>query len=311
MLEPVSDGAYRDASLGLVRHIADADQAVSQRKGRMTDALWRLLPSELRLRIKELTDVPLPEEASFEVLTHVAEQRLLLVDALDEALALAPFLAVGVTGAEDGTPSPPPQDDQWGPIGTEQAMIALRETAERAAQSVDRDARVSTSGPRLTVRLTVEDVPLLWVIECGAALNTGKTIGPGITFLRARHLVEVNVPTELPRLHIRPQGIGDALLKLLALTRELTLGDKTFDDVCFVEGDEAFAPQLLTEVVRDKLVERMNCGDFRLSLDSGVAKVSWTCSGLTLIEPADFASSAAILVALRHAAANVKLLRDA
>lgn len=275
----------------------------------MTPALWQLLPSELRARIARLTDVPLPEDAPFEVLTKVADQRLSLVDALDEALALAPELAAGVTDAADGVPPAPPQDDAWGPIGTESAIIPLREQVRAIAVPQDEAVLVTTSGARITARLTVEGVPLQWLVELGAAVNVNRGLETSITFLRARHRVEILVPAELPRLRVRPEGLSDTVLKLLALEHELSLGDKTFDDLCFVEGDEAFAPQLLPADVRACLVERTKRGDFRLSLDSGVATVSWSRS-MSLIAEEDTVASMRVLVALRHAAANVKLLRD-
>lgn len=309
----MNDSAYRDARLGLLAHIEDADLAVAQRRERVTKALWQLLPSEVRARITTLSEVELPEDASFEVLTKIADQRLELVDALDEALELAPQLLHGVTDAEDGVPAQPSQEDTWGPIGTETAIVPLREHVRRIAAGLDADADVSVSGARITARLTVEGVPIVWRVELGApvTINRGFTASSmSLTFLRARHVAEVNVPADLPRLSVRPEGLSDAVLKALALERELTLGDKGFDDVCFVEGDEAFAPQLLDEGTRSRLVERVSCGDFRLSLDSGVARVSWSRSGMSTIDDDDTIASLRVLAALRHAAANVKLVKE-
>ncbi len=118
------------------------------------------------------------------------------------------------------------------------------------------------------------------------------------------------MPAELPRMHVRPEGLADAVLKLLALEHELELGDKTFDDLCFVEGDRTFAPQLLVDPVRRRLVERVSRGNFRLSLDSGVATLSWTRAVTALIISEDVVASVRVVTALRHAAASVKLLLD-
>lgn len=277
----------------------------------MTDALSHLLPSELRTRIEQLSAIALPDDASFEVLTRVADQRLELVDTLDEALALAPTLASGVTHAADGTPSPPSQDDTWGPAGTEDAIIPLRAQAQQIVAHLDPSAGVVTRGARITARMTVEGVAILWVVELGAAVNVNGGLEASITFLRARHLVEINVPTELPRMRVRPEGLADGVLKLLSLSHELELGDESFDRLCFVEGDPAFAPQLLVENVRSRLVARVKCGAFRFALDGGVASLSWTRSGLSLIASEDVTASVLVVAALRQAATNVKLLRDA
>jgi hypothetical protein len=310
----LTDSAYRDASLGIRQHIADADQAISQRKSRMTVALWRLLPGDLRNRIDTLSAIAVPDEASFEALTKIADQRLLLVDALDEALRLVPELSLGLSDAEEGAPRPPAQDDTWGPIGTEEAIVPLRELARTIVTELDPAADVSVTGPRITVRLTLEDVPILWVVELGAPVQLNRGLAytsTAVTFLRAKHLVEVNIPTELPRLRVRPEGLSDAVMKMLALEHEIELGDKTFDDACFVEGDDAFAPQLLDEATRTRLVERVKGGDFWLRLDGGVAALTWTRSGLTRIAGADTVASLRVVAALRHATAQVRLLRDA
>jgi len=310
----LTDSAYRDASLGVRQHIADAEQAISQRKARMTVALWRLLPGDVRKRIDVLSAIEVPEDASFEVLTKIADQRLELVDALDEALRLVPELSLGLSDTEEGAPRPPAQDDTWGPIGTEEAIVPLQRLAQTIVRELDPAAEVSVTGPRVTVRLVVEGVPVLWVVELGAPVHLNRGLASTsttVTFLRARHLVEVNIPSELPRLRVRPEGLSDAVLKMLSLEHEIELGDKTFDDACFVEGDDAFAPQLLDEETRARLVERVRCGDFWLRLDGGIAALTWTRSGLTLIAAVDTIASLRVVAALRHATSKVKLLRDA
>ena len=276
----------------------------------MTPALSKVLPAELRAAIDELSAVHVADDASFEELLHVCDERVELLTLLERALALAPELAAGLTVVAEGAPYAPRMDDPWGPIGTEQAILPHRDLALAIATSLDDTATVSTTGARINVRLTVDNVPMLWLVELGGATNFSNGLEPNVSFLRARHTLEANVPRELPRLAVRPEGIGDAVLKLLQLEHDVQLGDETFDRLCFVEGDPAFVEPLLAETVRQRLVLRVKRGNFRLVLDAGVATLTWTRMGMTLIGGEELKASAQVLADLRHAAISLTLVRE-
>jgi hypothetical protein len=77
-----------------------------------------------------------------------------VIEALDEAIALAPELADEFHDVAEGAPSAPPQDDAWGPVGTEAAMVPLVDDASDSASSLDPAAEVKAPArPRVLVAL--------------------------------------------------------------------------------------------------------------------------------------------------------------
>jgi hypothetical protein len=307
----VSSGGYRDGRAGVLEHLREAELAVAERTARVTPALTKILPEELRARIAELRAANQADGDSAEELARVLEVRALLLDALDEAIALAPSLAEALRDIPDGVPSVPPQDDPWGPAGTEEAMVQLLSEARSSAWPLDPDAEISPSGKRVVGRLTVDHVPLLWLVELGAWMNANRSpVGPTtLTFLRSTQLVEVNVPAALGRLVVRPRGLGDALRKLLHLDHGLESGDSAFDRTFFVEGDEAFARPLLTAPVKARLVECARHGSFRVLVEGGVASVAWSSIGGSHFGNEPLGSAVGVLLALRHSAASLELVR--
>jgi hypothetical protein len=309
----VSDGGYRDARAGVVEHLREAELAVAERTARVTPALTRILPEELRARIAELRAAnEVADDAQLEELTRVLDVRAALLDALDEAIALAPSLAATLRNVPDGVPSVPPQDDPWGPAGTEEAMVLLLHSARASAWPLDPDAEISPSGARIVGRLTVDRVPLLWLVELGAWMNGNQSPigGATLTFLRSKQLVEVNVSAALGRLVVRPRGLGDAVRKLLHLDHGLHSGDRAFDDAFFVEGDEAFARPLLTDAVKTRLLESLRHRSFHVVLEGGVASVAWTSLGGDSHFGAEpLGSAVRVLLALRQSAESLELVR--
>jgi hypothetical protein len=309
----VSEGGYRDGRAGILEHLREAELAVAERNARVTPALLRILPDELGARLAELRAASGAADDSLEELTRVVEARAALLDALDEAIALGPSLAAELRDVPDGVPSVPPQDDPWGPAGTEAAMEQLLYEAQSSAWRLDPDAELTTSGARVVGRLTVDGVPLLWLVELGAWVNRNSSMALAeatVTFLRSKHVLEVNVPPALSRLVVRPRTLGDALRRLLHLDHGLPPDDSAFGRALFVEGDEAFARPLLTEPVKERLLACFHQRTFRLVVQGGVASVAWSSLGVySHFEPEPLGSAARALLALRHSAESLELVR--
>src|SRR4051812_23514389 len=100
----MNEGGYRDGRTGLLRHIEEAELALTERTARMTPALTKMLPSELRAHIDELRGVKAAGDESLSELTRVAEARVALVAALDEAIALGPSLTAELHEVPEGAP---------------------------------------------------------------------------------------------------------------------------------------------------------------------------------------------------------------
>jgi hypothetical protein len=308
----VSQGGYRDATAGVLEHLREAEVAVAERSARITPALIRILPEELRERIAELRAASGAADDSLDELTRVVEVRAALLDALDEAIALGPSLAAELRDVPDGPPSVPPQEDPWGPAGTEAAVEQLLYEARSSAWRLDPGAQLSPSGARVVGRLTVEGVPLLWLVDLGAWVNRNQsTLAEAtVTFLRSKHLVEVNVPPALSRLVIRPRSLGDAVRRLLHLDHGLPPDDSAFDRAFFVEGDEAFARPLLTDPVKARLLECLRQKSCRVVVQGGVASVAWSALGVhSHFEPEPLGAAVRVLLALRQSAESLELVR--
>jgi hypothetical protein len=308
----VSQGGYRDATAGIREHLQEARLAVAERSARITPALSRILPEDLRARMAELRSASGAADDSLEELTRVVEVHAELLDALDEAIALGPSLAAALRDLPDGPPSVPPQDDPWGPAGTEAAVELLLYEAQASAWRLDPGAQLSPSGARIVGRLTVDGVPLLWLADLGAWFQGNQSpIGETtLTFLRSKHLLEVKVPPALSRLVLRPRSLGDALCRLLHLDHGLPPDDSAFDRAFVVEGDEAFARPLLTDPVRARLLECLQQRSFQVVVQGGVASVAWSALGVhSHFEPEPLGSAVRVLVALRQSAESLELVR--
>jgi hypothetical protein len=266
-------GAYRDARAGIAQRIADAEHAIEDLDARITPALSRMLPADVRTEIARLRAEPHAKDDSLEELTRVADSREALFEALRRAISLAPELEAHLRSPSDEPPTPP-QDDTWGPIGTEESIVPTLESARAIASAIDADAVVSRVGARINARFHVRGVALLWCVELGMAVNMRSTDAL-IKFLSARHLVEIRVSDELPWLTIRPDTWVDDLLRIVQRSRGVKTGDDAFDRMLFVQGDAAFARPLLNGRVRAALLECAQAGAFTLALSRGLVTMRW------------------------------------
>lgn len=301
--------AYRDGREGILRHIEDADRAIGERTSRITPALLRLAPDELRHRLEDLSRVTFSGDASLSDLQHVSDARAEQLHALDELIDLAPFAASGLRKPDVDEPIPPSQDDMWGPIGTERAIVEHREAASALAHLVADDFTLSSAGARVTVHMNCKGVPILWVNELGHGVQLERTLEPELHFLSSTHTLSCSVSTELPPLKIRPESMADPLWKLLRFEKDTEVGDAEFDKLFFVSADPDFMPLLLTPNVRRCMKQRASVGPFTLEIASGVAKVRFSC-GRYVVTQAPVHGAARVLVRLRKALETFSLLRD-
>ena len=317
-LRPMNDGGYRDARTGILQHVMDLDVAIEQRQKDTTDALFRLLPSALARRIKELEPNPIAEDATLADLSQAAERREFLVGALDEALRLAPSLASKLAFVPDGFSTAPPQEDLWGPVGTEEAIAPISGRVQQIAKWMDGSADVKVLGPRITTRVTIEDVPILWLIDLQGGVSSSWEVSSSwdvnyranASFLRATHTFSANLSDVMPALRVRHRTAWDAIYTFFTHKHGFEQGDPSFDKTFFVEGDEAFARPLLSEDVRALFMVREKRGAFFVSLGGGRVELVATVSPSEVVYPEVSALSALIVARLRQRATHLELLHS-
>ena len=266
----VRDGGYRDPRVGVLSRITDADLAIADCDARTTPALAAMLPEALAADLVRLRAEPPAADDSITELTRVADAHEALADALRSAIALAPELESHLQ-APDEMPRAPPQEDMWGPVGTEVAILPTLASARKIASSIDPNADVTCAGARITARLHVRGIAVLWCVELGMYLNNGASMNPIVKFLSAKHVLEMRVSDDLPRLAIRPETWGDALLAKVGLHQDFKTGDADFDRTFYVEGTAAFARPLLNAKTRAALKACASISSHTLLLEKGLS----------------------------------------
>lgn len=284
----------------------ETEERIASSEEKLGPLARSLLPAKLRERLAQLhTDTDGREDEDVDGLRED------LAAALEEALAHAKQRERELRALPFDHPDAPVLEDAWGPIGTEEAAEPLLQEFDRMVRELDEHANVVRTGPRLTARFTYRDAPMLWSVHLGSALETpnGALSGPVFCFASGSHWLAIRAPSKLPHVFVRRQKATDIIKKALHLGKEIELGERTFDDEFFVEGDEPFARELLTKNVRDALLDRARLTKFTFYAGAETASVAWNTNLIGGVITPALRPSAEVLVAVRAAFAELRLVR--
>ena len=130
-------------------------------------------------------------------------------------------------------------------------------------------------------------------------------------FMSSSHWMGTSVPSGLPEVFIRREGLADAMMKAIRVRTEAQIGDALFDSAFYVEdGRPGVLRELFTPDLRAAFLARADVGDFTFRLRDADASLAWKTvfpSGLVSADVA--ARSIELLVALRDALGRLQLVR--
>jgi hypothetical protein len=260
---------YRDPLAGLISQVATKRAALEDRVRRLSPAAASMLPERLTRVFAELITTATAPAEDLVTLSSAEAALDALLDAYDEALALAPGLCACPDDVADF--DEPAQPRPW--LIEERALLAFRRSAEARLAAITRGASTLVRwGDRgYLARMNIGGVPLVYTGEYSTRDGT-------VDFADSK--LRTSVPRALPYLELRREHAFHTMGRILGLANEEEVGDAIFDQTFWVHGSHATAT-LLVSAVRRALVMMVRENPV-LRVADGLAELSWGGWGSTL-----------------------------
>jgi hypothetical protein len=295
---------YRDSLVGLKARIHDLGRQVTARETRMTEQLWRYLPSDRGERLRALKTESTATGAGFDELARCEQALNLYLAALDEVIAAVPEIEQACRALPPAAPESriPRRSLLEVALGLDAEAGWIR-TCDRIAaiiQALDPSADLQRTRKEWLIRASFEreGTPFAFALYYGSLDEVS-----GDTW----QVISTGVALASPRLRLAPELMGHWLLKPLRLVRDLQIDDDYFDGVFLIDAEDvAGARALLTRQARRALLKIAELDIPQLVVQEGRAELRFRCEP----NPAAIAASVEALSAIRNAPLEVRLLRD-
>jgi hypothetical protein len=276
---------YRDALDAAVSSLRLRQAALAERNGKLDGLRRAILPdaerAELAVRKEKLvaTARSLDEATALGFDLDVFEEALSHSENLADALLEIPVGAPSFV-AEPGLPI--------GPLG----RLVVHATEAYGGEVAPWQGGI---GARL------QDGELALLLRASADLDEDGSMREVLIKLWA------SAPPAIEAISIRPESVQDVAKKVLGITSEVRTGDDPFDDAYFVSGREDLVRAVLVPRVTRHLT-RLSWIAPSLDIDGGLAKLSWTLAGSTIVTVLEHAADRSVTpdVVLPAAALDVQ-----